>query len=117
MSAAPHPQLRQRGSAQDPGHPSAAVPGRCWHEGVLFLSPAGRISCPSYIAGNVPLGSPPHRAPGQADGVLLADPLAGDELVLELIGTQSNGTWGGTSFNLSKGIKPLIRGKKHCLLE
>ena len=39
------------------------------------------------IAGNVPLGSPPHRAPGQADGVLLSAPLAGDELGLELPGT------------------------------
>jgi len=39
------------------------------------------------IAGNVPLGSPPHRAPGKADGVLLSAPLAGDELELELPGT------------------------------
>ena len=116
MSAAPHPQLRQTGSAQDPGHPSAAVPGRCRHEGVLSLvllvvSVAQAIQLAmSHLAALL------HRAPGQADGVLLADPLAGDELVLELTGTQSNGTRGGRSFNLSnvlteesldKGNKPL----------
>jgi len=59
------------------------------HRGVLssVLLVASVAQAIHMIAGNVPLGSPPHRAPGKADGVLLSAPLAGDELELELPGT------------------------------